>query len=185
MKMSKRILAVVCAVSVMMFGTLAVSASGSTPLPVAPGTSVAGLLASMGIQTQSTTASTTTDTTVATSAAGTVKTEALPATTTASAVAAAPSVLGLSAGQSVNTLASYNVHLTAGKLPADIKFNVAGVTANSNIKVLHQKADGTWESVPVVVSNGSVTATFTSLSPVVIVEVATSTTGASPKTGEF
>ncbi len=62
----------------------------------------------------------------------------------------------------------------------DITIAVDGVTAGQKIAVLHQKADGTWESVPVVkVAAGSVTATFTSLSPVAIVSY-----GTSPKTGE-
>ena len=53
-----------------------------------------------------------------------------------------------------------------------------GITAGQKVAVLHQKADGTWESRPVTnVSNGSVTATFDSLSPVAVVSYA------SPKTG--
>lgn len=63
--------------------------------------------------------------------------------------------------------------------PTDITISVPGVTAGQSVVVLHQKADGTWESVPVVsVASGSVTATFTSLSPVAIISYA------SPKTGE-
>ena len=54
--------------------------------------------------------------------------------------------------------------------PTDITMNVPGVTAGQNIAVLHQKADGKWESLKVVkVENGKVTATFTSTSPVAIV----------------
>lgn len=63
--------------------------------------------------------------------------------------------------------------------PTDITIAVPGVTAGQKVAVLHQKSDGAWESVPVTnVASGSVTATFTSLSPVAIV------TYASPKTGE-
>lgn len=63
--------------------------------------------------------------------------------------------------------------------PTDITISVPGVTAGQKVAVLHQKADGTWESIPVKnVSAGSVTATFTSLSPVAVVSYA------SPKTGE-
>ena len=63
--------------------------------------------------------------------------------------------------------------------PTNITIAVPGVTAGQKVAVLHQKHDGTWEVVPVVgVSAGSVTATFTSLSPVAII------TYASPKTGE-
>lgn len=59
-----------------------------------------------------------------------------------------------------------------------ITIEVPGITAGQKVAVLHQKADGTWESRPVTnVSNGSVTATFDSLSPVAVVSYA------SPKTG--
>ncbi len=62
--------------------------------------------------------------------------------------------------------------------PTDITIAVPGITAGQKVAVIHQKADGTWENRPVTnVSNGSVTATFDSLSPVAIV------TYASPKTG--
>lgn len=63
--------------------------------------------------------------------------------------------------------------------PTNITINVPGITAGQNVVVLHQLSNGTWEVVPVAaVSAGSVTATFTSLSPVAII------TYASPKTGE-
>ena len=63
---------------------------------------------------------------------------------------------------------------------ADITFAVPDVKAGETIIVLHQKADGTWEQLPVVnVVDGKVTATFSSFSPVVIVKVAAT----SDKTG--
>lgn len=63
---------------------------------------------------------------------------------------------------------------------ADIAIAVPDVKAGETVIVLHQKADGTWEQLPVVeVANGKVTATFTSFSPVVIVKVAST----SAKTG--
>lgn len=62
-----------------------------------------------------------------------------------------------------------------------ITFAVPGVAAGQKIAVLHQKADGTWESLPVNnVAQDSVTATFTSFSPVAIVAYE-----GSPKTGEM
>lgn len=76
----------------------------------------------------------------------------------------------------------------------NITISVPGITAGQKVAVLHQKANGKWERVPVVnVSAGQVTATFTSLSPVAIVTYTseapkdtTSTTDSttSPKTGE-
>lgn len=63
--------------------------------------------------------------------------------------------------------------------PTNITINVPGITAGQSVVVLHQMSNGTWEVVPIAaVSAGSVTATFTSLSPVAII------TYASPKTGE-
>lgn len=50
-----------------------------------------------------------------------------------------------------------------------VTFNVAGVTASSNILVLHYNGTN-WEAVPATVSEGKVTATFNSFSPVAIVE---------------
>lgn len=51
-----------------------------------------------------------------------------------------------------------------------LTISAPGVKAGDNIRVLHKKADGTWETIkPSKVSNGSVTATFTSLSPIAIV----------------
>lgn len=54
-----------------------------------------------------------------------------------------------------------------------VTFEVTGLTAAdsaNNIKILHEKADGTWEVItPDSVADGKVTATFTDFSPVVIV----------------
>lgn len=65
-----------------------------------------------------------------------------------------------------------------------IPFNVKNVVAGQNIVVLHQKADGTWETItPDKVENGKVTVTFSSLSPVAFV-VADGKAVVSPKTGD-
>ena len=78
------------------------------------------------------------------------------------------------------------VSLPAGvTMPAEglaITFDVDGIVAGDHIYLLHQKADGTWETItPSKVADGKVTATFTSLSPVAIVKVVDEAT--SPKTG--
>ncbi len=94
---------------------------------------------------------------------------------------AAVALVGQSAATNAGTVQVEKVfELTAAiSGPTNITIAVPGVTAGQKVAVLHQKADGTWESVPVTnVSAGSVTATFTSLSPVAIVSYA------SPKTGE-
>ncbi len=94
---------------------------------------------------------------------------------------AAVALVGQSAGLNAGTVQVEKVFELAAEIsgPTDITLEVPGITAGQKIAVLHQKADGTWESVPVKgVAAGSVTATFTSLSPVAIVSYA------SPKTGE-
>ena len=67
-----------------------------------------------------------------------------------------------------------------------ITFEVAGVKAGENVLVLHKAGDA-WETItPDKVENNSVTATFTSLSPVAILVNNTSTaatSATSPKTG--
>lgn len=53
---------------------------------------------------------------------------------------------------------------------ATITFNVGGVVEGQKITVLHQLDNGTWEQItPDAVGNGTVTVTFTSLSPVAFV----------------
>lgn len=69
-------------------------------------------------------------------------------------------------------------------LPVDFEkitltFNVSGVVAGQSVTVLHMLPDHNWEILPATAGNGTVTATFTSLSPVAFVVGATS-----PKTGE-
>lgn len=52
-----------------------------------------------------------------------------------------------------------------------ITFSDAGIRAGMNIVMLHLKADGTWENIPVQVANGQIIGTFTSFSPVYYMEV--------------
>ncbi|MDU7632340.1 MAG: hypothetical protein E7K23_08260 [Lachnospiraceae bacterium] len=80
--------------------------------------------------------------------------------------------------------------VSAETLPATITFAASGVTANTKVAVLHY--DGSkWEAntvKDVKAGNGTITATFTELSPVAFVvdkNTVTGTTGkTSPKTGE-
>lgn len=73
--------------------------------------------------------------------------------------------------------------------PLEITFTISGVTANSKVSVLHfdDKEKNAWESVPVKVnSDGTITATFNSLSPVAFLVNGAASNGAgttSPKTG--
>jgi hypothetical protein len=55
---------------------------------------------------------------------------------------------------------------------AEVTFQVADVKFGDNIKVLHLKKDGTWETIdPSSVKDGEVTASFTEFSPVVITKI--------------
>lgn len=57
--------------------------------------------------------------------------------------------------------------------PVDVTFKVEGVKAGETIMVLHEKADKTWEAVPVKeVKNGEVVATCSNFSNYSIVKVA-------------
>ena len=78
----------------------------------------------------------------------------------------------------------------AEKLPATITFAVSGVTANTKVAVLHYNG-AKWEADTVKgvkAGNGTITATFTELSPVAFVvdksTVSGNTGKTSPKTGE-
>ena len=81
--------------------------------------------------------------------------------------------------------------------PATLSFNVTGVTADSHVAVLHyDTAAGAWEVVESKAGNGTITATFDSLSPVAFVVdgnaaagstaagASSQTSATSPKTGE-
>lgn len=72
------------------------------------------------------------------------------------------------------------VNVPAGTQKATITLGCPNVWAGQSVTILHQKADGTWESIkPDSVANNSVTFTMTSFSPVAIVIDA-----AAPKTGD-
>lgn len=98
-----------------------------------------------------------------------------PATVQSAAVAAATLV-----SPSATVLKAFDLSIpgyTGGT--AQITLAVSGVVAGQNVAVLHQQHNGVWERVPSTTGNGTVTATFTSLSPVAIVAG-----GISDKTGQ-
>lgn len=83
--------------------------------------------------------------------------------------------------ETASVVKAFDVSLPEGDYSKGVQvtMNVPNIVAGQKIAVLHQKADGTWESLTVNnVANGAVTATFTSFSPVAIVAY-----DASPKTG--
>lgn len=69
--------------------------------------------------------------------------------------------------------------------PVTITFEVAGVTEGSSVAVLHYNGSA-WEKVEAKAGAGTITATFTSLSPVAFVvdKDAAAKASTSPKTGE-
>lgn len=70
-----------------------------------------------------------------------------------------------------------------GEIPAggvQISFSLAGVQAGDNYVLLHQLPDGRWEVItPDSIENGMIKATFTSLSPVAFVKIASAQNGGS------
>lgn len=73
-------------------------------------------------------------------------------------------------GANAQVLHMANVELDGSFKKATITFNVGGVVAGQKIAVLHQLHDGSWELLtPDSVGNGTVTVTFSSLSPVAFV----------------
>lgn len=75
-----------------------------------------------------------------------------------------------------------------GTIPAggvQISFSLAGVQAGDNYVLLHQLPDGRWEVIrPDSVENGVIKATFTSLSPVAFVKIASAQNGGSTVTDD-
>ena len=80
-----------------------------------------------------------------------------------------------------------DVTVPAGTVfPVTITFKVAGVTSNTKVAVLHYDTEReAWEVVDSKAGQGTITATFNSLSPVAfVVDKSTSASTTSPQTGE-
>ncbi len=102
------------------------------------------------------------------------------ASVAASAAARAKAVAG--PGAVIATLVDLVV--PAGTGSASFTLNCPNVQAGMKIIILHQLADGTWETInPSSVGNGSVTFTMKSYSPVAVV-IQNSASGTAPKTGD-
>jgi len=73
-------------------------------------------------------------------------------------------------GNNVLLVTIFDLHVPAGTGAASYTVTNPNIFAGQSVKVLHQKADGQWETIiPTAVANGSVTFTLTSYSPVAIV----------------
>ena len=94
-------------------------------------------------------------------------------------------VLGDDFNENMTVAAVVNVSVPEGtEFPIDITFNVKGVTASSKGVILHYNGSA-WEKIPTTFGEGTMTGTFTSLSPVAFVIDKTtlaSGTATSPKT---
>lgn len=102
------------------------------------------------------------------------------ASVAASAAARAKAVAG--SGAVIATIVDLNV--PAGTGSASFTLNCPNVQAGMKVIILHQLADGSWETInPSSVGNGSVTFTMTSYSPVAVV-IQNSAQGTAPKTGD-
>lgn len=120
-------------------------------------------------------ANTSVSTTVAGASVGKVSTSVA-----ASAASRAKAVAG--SGAVIATIVDLNV--PAGTGSASFTLNCPNVQAGMKIIILHQLADGTWETInPSAVGNGSVSFTMTSYSPVAVV-IQNSASGTAPKTGD-
>lgn len=96
-------------------------------------------------------------------------------------------------GMALLSLVDVNLEGVEAGSPVTVTFQVTGVTAGDNVKVIHYH-NGSWEVIqPDQVSNNTVTVTLTSFSPVGFVieksalanasTASTTTTAASPATG--
>ena len=158
-------------------------------------TAASTVLAAPSVTTTTTTTTTTTSETATNeakslaagvSAANTVMIDGKEVTVTPVIAAVAPETV--TSAKTAASLVSANatvlkvvdVSLPENFSKATLTFNISGIVAGENVTVLHQKKDGTWEKISAdKVGTGTVTATFTSLSPVAFV-----VDGTSAKTGE-
>lgn len=76
----------------------------------------------------------------------------------------------------IEPIVTADVHLENSNVseanPITVTFLIAGINEGDTISVLHKKADGSWETLLGTTGNGTVTVTFTSLSPVAFVRTA-------------
>ncbi len=95
----------------------------------------------------------------------TVKVEALDPDVEAVAITQAIDIYGCD-----TAIAAADISLEGGTVsesnPITVTFSIQGVSAGDAISVIHKKADGTWEKLAGTAGDGTVTVTFTSLSPV-------------------
>ncbi|MEG0962451.1 MAG: hypothetical protein RSD28_01995 [Lachnospiraceae bacterium] len=105
------------------------------------------------------------------------------ATTATDASNNVKTVLGTSYKETMKVLKVMEVSAPAGTVfPITITFKAEGVNAKSSVYVMHYNGTA-WEKITAVAGEGTITATFNSLSPVALVVDTKTTTGA-PKTAD-
>lgn len=174
--MKRRFLALVSALVLTGAMSMTAAAAGSvTTSSAASSVSAESLATSTQQFTENTIAEFAATTTVSSSVSATVA--VVSTETAADAIAQAKEVVGDNAF--VATVVDLQV--PAGTGAAEFTLGCPNVWAGQSVTILHQKADGSWESIkPSKVANGSVTFTLTSYSPVAVVINA-----AAPKTGDM
>lgn len=173
--MKKRVFALVCALVLMFAMSINVFASTS-----ATGADVAGNSedASATIGSQTITAATLASYADKTKVSSNVdaKIAAVSMETAKAAIAQAKAVVGPNA--SIATIVDLSVPEGTGAATFTLS---CSVSAGQNVTILHLKKDGSWESIkPSNVSNGSVTFSLSSYSPVAVV-----VNGTAPKTADM
>ena len=170
--MKKRFLALVSAM--VLAGAMTLTASAATSVTTDNAVASEELQTATQQFTEATIAEFATTTTVSSSVNATVA--AVSAETAAAAIDQAQAVVGANAF--VATVVDLQV--PAGTGAAEFTLGCPNVWAGQSVTILHQKADGSWESItPSRVANNSVTFTLSSYSPVAIVINA-----AAPRTGD-
>lgn len=96
------------------------------------------------------------------------------------------SLLGDSYVEGMSVADVKEVSVDTDNFPVTIAFNVPGVTASTKVAVLHYNTtDKAWEVVKSTAGDGTIEATFDSLSPVAfVVDKSAAAATTSPKTGE-
>lgn len=151
------------------------STATATPATATPAPAIVATLASGQVITTETLATYVSTTTLTTDVAGaTIGT----VTTAQAATLATQAAAKVGANAVIATMVDISV--PAGTGTAAFTLNVSGLVAGQSVSVLHLRSDGVVESLPVSnVSDGSVTFTMSSYSPVAVVTNATA-----PKTEE-
>lgn len=191
--MKKRILALVCAMTMVLGMSLSVSAAGSSSSSAKAEEAVPASkeVLTTSVESTNTTGQVVTGATVAEFAETTTvsgvagaKIEAVSNETAKAMIAEANKTVGKGAF----IAAVVELSVPAGTGAATFTVNCPNVWKGQSVTILHQKSDGSFETiVPSAVADNAVTFTMTSYSPIaIVIDTAKPGSGVtSPKTGEI